>query len=55
MLKTRMNEIPRTLFKYVENKYLKNLNQKENMRRTNMKKTNPKRKYEAYKLFIASR
>ena len=50
-----MNEIPRTLFKYVENKYLKNLNQKENMRRTNMKKTNPKRKYEAYKLFIASR
>ena len=46
-----MNEIPRTLFKYVENKYIKNLNQKENMRRTNMKKTNPKRKYEAYKLF----
>ena len=40
MLKTRMNEIPRTLFKYLENKYEKT--------------PHSKREYKDYKLFIVS-
>ena len=40
MLKTRMNKIPRTIFKYEENKC--------------EKKPNSKREYKDYKLFIVS-
>ena len=40
MLKTRMNKIPRTIFKYEENKCEKN--------------PNSKKEYKDYKLFIVS-